>query len=715
MKFVYEFMKMKRQAVLILGCLFAFMLVSAVCSAENITVGVYQNSPKIFKNDSGKPSGLFVELLNEISKREDWFLNYVSCEWSECLKSLEEGRIDLMPDVAYSEERDKVFDFHQLPVVESWSQVYSDSKVPISRMSDLNDKRIALLSGSIQEKELQKRISMSVYNITIVPAETYAQAFKLVADGSADAVISNHFFGDYFYRDFNLTKTPIVFNVVPLYFATAQGKNAELLNAIDKYLSVWIKEANSPYYQTLHHWSEKPDKKIVPEFVFWIAAICAILLLFSAGMIMLLRAQVRARTRHLEIANEELKIHRENLEDLVAERTSELEKIQEQLVRVQKMEAVGELAGGISHNFNNMLAIILGTAEVVLKCVSDGDPNRGRVERIIKTGIRAKDITGRLLTFARKEHLEIRSVSAQTLLADMVEMLKSAINLNIEIISSAPEEDIILKGDTNLLVQALMNIAFNACDAMKNGGTLTLEADSITVQNSSPHVLHGFLKSGEYCIIKISDIGSGMTPPVVRRIFEPFFTTKEKGEGTGLGLSVTEGIVKMHEGFIEVESEPGQGTTMLVYLPRVMDYSPHDENMSSQAKNCGNKEVILIVDDEIDFTEMMCDFLELSNFKTLTANSGEEAVEIYKKNFEDISLVILDIMMPGMDGEVVYDALREMNDDVKVIICSGFSVKGKAGEIMSKGATAFLQKPFAPENLLDCILGIIENNNTAAV
>lgn len=685
-----------------------FIVGSTYAAAETYRVGAYQNNPKIFTKENGEASGIFIDLLNEIAKRESWNLVYIECEWAECLQKLQDGQIDIMPDVAYSKERDQVFDFHPLPVVESWSQIYSDSHVPISRLSDLEGKRVAILRGSIQERVLRQTMDGYGYAVKIIEAQSFDEAFKLVAAGKADAVITNHFFGDYFYQDYGLAKTPIVFNVVPLHYATAQGKNSVLLSVINSYLNIWIKEPNSPYYQTLQKWSEKPDKKKIPKYVFIIAGGVGGLLILLAALILILRAQVRARTEHLEKANEELRKHRENLEELVAERTLENMKIQEQLIRSQKMEAVGELAGGISHNFNNMLAIILGTAEAILKGMGAKDPDRDKVERIIRTGKRAKDITGRLLTFARKESLDISCASLKSIMDDMVEMMKSAIGVNIKIINNAPAEGILVRGDVNLIVQALMNIGINACDAMKNGGTLTLNAGTLNVKEGSSKTRHGLLKSGDYCYISISDTGFGMPESVSRRIFEPFYTTKERGEGTGLGLSVTEGIVKMHDGMIEVESAVGKGTTMKVYLPRVMDHSICDIQLDGATRAQGDGEKILIIDDETDFTTMMTDFMELSGYAPTTANSGEEGVEILKEKYNDIDLVILDIMMPGMDGAKTFDALKYIKNDVKVILCSGHSARGTAADLMSKGALAYVQKPFDAENLLSVISEVIQ-------
>ncbi len=273
---------------------------------RTVRVGVYQNEPKIFKDENGRPAGFFIELLNEIAAQEGWTLVYAPCEWAACLQALEEGQIDLMPDVAYSAERDTIFDFHQTPVLESWSRVYASPDSPINQISDLNGKRVAVLKGSIQQTVFEQLMTGFGHQVTIIPADSFEQAFAMATDGSADMAITNHLFGDYFYQQYGLLKTTIDFNPVALYYATAAGRNSDLLAAIDRYLSQWIPEPDSPYYTTLGHWSEKEPAYRVPQYVFWVIGGISGLLLAATGMILLLRQQVKARTRYLEQINAEL-------------------------------------------------------------------------------------------------------------------------------------------------------------------------------------------------------------------------------------------------------------------------------------------------------------------------------------------------------------------------------------------------------------------------
>ncbi len=283
----------------------AFAPLKAADQPTVVRVGVYQNEPKVFIDENGNPSGFFIDLIEKIAVEEHWMLVYVPCEWSDCLQALADGEIDLMPDVAYSDERDVLFDFHKTPVIESWSRVYSSPKGSISTLKDLDEKRIAVLDGSIQQTIFQELMSGFGYKVKIIPAKTYKEAFSMAEDGSVDGAISNQLFGDYFYQQYHLVETSIDFNPAQLFFAAAQGKNAELLNAIDRDLTKWKAEPNSPYYSTLGQWTAKEPYQL-PKSILWAAGIVLGLFFTATGIILLLRRQVRLRTLKLSLANQEL-------------------------------------------------------------------------------------------------------------------------------------------------------------------------------------------------------------------------------------------------------------------------------------------------------------------------------------------------------------------------------------------------------------------------
>jgi PAS domain S-box-containing protein len=287
----------------------------AQAASRTVRVGVYQNEPKVFTatEENGRPAGIFIDLIEQVAKEEDWTLVFVSGSWEEGLAGLPSGRIDLMPDVAYSEARDKLYDFHKTPVVDSWSYVYARPGVEVDRLSQLNGKRVAVLKGSIQETVFMQMVKGFGYDITVVPLGSLKEAFARTQDGVVDAAIANYLFGDYFYQQYGLRKTPIVFNAVPLFYATAQGRNADLLEAVDRHLKTWIGEPGSVYYKTLSRYTAEVPESPLPTWVAWTIGTIVGLLAVSLAITLLLRWQVKIKTRHLVTATEAVREAEERL------------------------------------------------------------------------------------------------------------------------------------------------------------------------------------------------------------------------------------------------------------------------------------------------------------------------------------------------------------------------------------------------------------------
>ncbi len=274
---------------------------------RTVRVGVYQNKPKIFLTDNGVADGFFIDLLEEIAKRENWTLVYVPCEWEACLTALETGGIDLMPDVAYSPDRDEKYDFHHIPAAESWSRAYADPTSQINRIDQLDGQRVAVLNGSIQQTALVQTMQEHGFTVTVVPAKSLEDAFGLVTKKSAVAVVTNHFYGDYFYRDYGLARTSIIFNASTLYYATAEGQNQELLDAIDKHLGVWRDDPKSIYSTILNRWLNPSSATRWLVTILWVIVVILVLFCLAVVWVVILRKQVRDRTRHLVKSNQALR------------------------------------------------------------------------------------------------------------------------------------------------------------------------------------------------------------------------------------------------------------------------------------------------------------------------------------------------------------------------------------------------------------------------
>ena len=372
---------------------------------------------------------------------------------------------------------------------------------------------------------------------------------------------------------------------------------------------------------------------------------------------------------------------------------AEQEKLRRQLLQSQKMESIGQLVGGIAHDFNNMLAVILGNAELLSMKKGVGDSDYHEIREIIDAAKRSRDMTLQLLTFARRGKLDARLIDPAETVRAVAGILTRSLPKSIQIQTDVIPGCLIL-GDATQIYQALINVCNNAADAMPEGGTLAIEIGPAPDMPESCHVC-GKAFRGRYCRIRVRDTGIGMPAEMLPKIVEPFYTTKGVGKGTGLGLSVTHGIVQNHDGHLHIFSEQGQGTCVDFLLPLA---SPHHGDAPETAPRAetfpSGVGAILIVDDEEAVLSATARILESAGYSPLRAVSGPDAVALFHERHPQIRAVILDLMMPGMDGEQVYHELKKIDPDVKVILSSGYSINGQAGGLMNQGVRAFIQKPF---------------------
>ena len=369
-----------------------------------------------------------------------------------------------------------------------------------------------------------------------------------------------------------------------------------------------------------------------------------------------------------------------------------------QVLRAQRMESIGLLAGGIAHDLNNVLGPILMSAQILKKKVSD-EKGIHILDILANNARRGAEIVKQVLTFARGSEEEHTVLQPKYLLKEIINITQETFPKSITIESNIPKDLWPIKGDPTQLHQVLLNLAVNARDAMPSSGNMTIQAKNHVIKDEEARFT-GVLEPGAYVCIEIADTGSGMSKKIVEHIFDPFFTTKAKGQGTGLGLVTVDSIVRTHQGFIDVTSTPGEGSTFKVYLPSSVGAEIAEEEPLVEELPLGHGEMILLIDDEASIREITKEALESSGYEVMTAVDGSEGIAVYAHERDRIDLVLIDMMMPIMDGPATIRTLKKINPDLKIIAASGAASHQEELEAMELGAMDFLRKPFTADTLL---------------
>jgi PAS domain S-box-containing protein len=390
----------------------------------------------------------------------------------------------------------------------------------------------------------------------------------------------------------------------------------------------------------------------------------------------------------------------------VAKDVTERARLEEQLRQSQKMEAVGRLAGGVAHDFNNVLSVILSYSEIVLSDLTQNDPRRGDVEEIQKAAKRAAGLTKQLLMFSRQQVLERRVIDLNDLLAGMDKMLRTVLGADVDLVSvSAPELGRI-RVDPSSIEQVILNLVVNARDAMPTGGKLTLETGNVVLDEAYA-LEHMGVKPGPHVMLAVTDTGCGMGKATLARIFEPFFTTKPTGKGTGLGLSTVFGIAQQSGGSVWVYSEPGKGTTFKVYFPRIGDSIDARRTTKTPIARRGSETVLLVEDD--DQVRMVArGILGLSGYRVLEARNARDAILRSERHQGKIHLLLTDVVMPHMSGTELASRLVAARPDMRVLCMSGYTDDSIVRHGVLEADVAFLQKPITPESLTTKIREVLD-------
>ncbi len=533
----------------------AFFLTATPAGAEDrvIRVGVYDNAPKIFVSGSGKPEGIFIDIIEYIAKREGWKLSYIHGTWGEGLARLERGEIDLMPDVAYTAERDKKYSFNKVPVLSSWFQVYSRKGSGIRSLLDMRGKRIAVLEGSIQQEAFIRMADSFGLHMTIVPVSDYDKVFEVVADGGADAAVANHFYGALHARKFGLEDTAVVFNPSALYFASRKGANDQLLNTIDNNLSGLKKDTRSLYYKSLKRWTSEEVQFKLPAWIQTLGIIIGLALVMSIIGAMLLKHQVNIRTRELREANQ-------RMEERIIERTAELAAAMEKAQAADKIKSA--FLATMSHELRTPLNSIIGFTGIILRerVGPLNEEQKKQLNMVRSSSQHLLALINDVLDISKIEAGQLQIAHEDVDIRQVIEKVVQsasplAENKGIEIGYRIIAEDTQIMADSRRVEQVLLNLVSNAIKFTEKGSV------RIACESDGPNIT-----------VNVTDTGIGIKEEDMETIFKTFRQVdsgiSRKHEGTGLGLSISRRLVQLMGGRIWVASVFGSGSTFYFSLPR---------------------------------------------------------------------------------------------------------------------------------------------------
>jgi two-component system cell cycle sensor histidine kinase/response regulator CckA len=384
--------------------------------------------------------------------------------------------------------------------------------------------------------------------------------------------------------------------------------------------------------------------------------------------------------------------------------------LEEQLAHAQRMEAIGHLAGGVAHDFNNLLTVVTGYSELVLRRLDAESPVRQEIEQIKKAGERATTLTRQLLAFSRKQMLQPRVLDLNAVLSDVEHLLRRLIGENIQLTMVLGPDLKRVKADPGQMEQIIMNLAVNARDAMPQGGMLTVGTANVVLDDDYANQ-HVDVKPGQYVMLAVSDTGIGMDDHTRSHIFEPFFTTKVKGKGTGMGLSTVYGIVKQSGGYVWVYSEPNQGSTFKIYLPRIDDPIETQDAANLAEELSAGVETVLLVEDEEAVRSLVCKVLRASGYTVLESLNPADALRIAREHPDPIHLLLTDVVMPQMSGREVANQVIVLRPSTKVLFISGYTDDAIVHHGVLDPKTAFLHKPFSPDALARKVREVLDNSS----
>lgn len=652
-----------------------------------VTVGTDHDYPPFeYVDEQGTPQGFNIDLLKAIAETMGLTLKITTGPWKEIRSALENDRIDMVSGMYYSPERDMKVNF-SVPFILVHQSMFTRDDTDFHKFSDLKNREIIVQTGDIMhDYVLSNQITPK-----IIEVNNTLDGIRLLASGKHDAALLPNLQGQYFSRKYDITNIKAVEPVIPgqkYCFAVAEG-NQELVDMLDQGLS--ILKASGKYQEIREHWFgvlEDTNYLLSYRIVLIILLCLVLVLLLSWFWTWTLRQLVRKRTRQLADELSERK-----------QAEKEKEALEDRLRQVHKMEAIGTLAAGIAHDFNNILSAIVGYAQLA-RLETDSESRAYKdMTAVLESADRAKKLIRQILTYSRRTEQEQQAEHLSFLIKGGMRLLKTSLPANVEMVTDLQANNDLILANATQIHQVLINLVTNSAHAIGvNQGRIEIRLRNIELTQKTISV--PALMPGPCVELTVTDTGHGIDKSIQERIFDPFFTTKQRGQGTGMGLSVVHGIVKSHGGHIQVESRLNQGTSFRIIFPV---YTGAKVEIDPPAPIMGGSERILFIDDEKDVVDVWERILTSLGYQVTASESPRNAMDLFKQAPEKFDVIITDLDMPEINGLSLIRAFKDIRPDIRIIVHSGIKTREYEQGAADLGITCFLQKPVSIEKMTQAL------------